>query len=107
MSGAMAGRLAEAFEYSAVFFLELTDTGGQLTDEEGRNVDTFRALEESVKDIPAALLEDTAQLAEKYPDEFERWLYGLIGRVSDQYRPATAAEFVAKLNSHVQRVAAS
>jgi hypothetical protein len=75
----------------------------QLTEEDGRNIDTFRALEKSVKDISPALMRDVADLASKYPDVFELSLTTLVSSVCDQFRPATAAEFVEKLNSYIRQ----
>jgi len=97
----MSERLAEAFEYSAIWYLEKGEFE-ELTEEEGRNVDTFRAFEEVVTEISPALMQDAAELAAKYPDVFEQSLTTLLGSVSDQFRPATAAEFVEKLNRYIR-----
>jgi hypothetical protein len=100
----MRERIAEAFEYSAIWYLENADHAGEdLTDEEGRNVASFHILEESVVQIPPALIQDVTELASKYPDVFELWLTTLLGSVCDQYRPATAAEFVEQLNAFIRR----
>jgi hypothetical protein len=104
----MAERLDEAFEYSAIWYLEKADQMGEgLTDEEGRNVDLFYALQKSLKEVPPVLIEDTADLAAKYPEMFEQSLTTLCGRVCDQFRPASATEFVEKLNSYIRRETAA
>jgi hypothetical protein len=65
----IAKRLAEAFEYSAIWYFEkVDDMVEELTEEDGRNIDTFRALEKSVNEISPALMQDAAELAAKYPD---------------------------------------
>jgi hypothetical protein len=80
-----------------------TDFGEDLTDEQGRNVDSFYALQKAVREISPALMQEASELAVKYPAVFQRSLESLLGSVSDQFRPATAAEFVERLNSHVRR----
>jgi hypothetical protein len=97
-------RLDEAFEYSAIWYLEKADhTGEELTDEEGRNVDLFYTLQKSLKEVPPALIQDAADLAAKYPELFEQSLTTLVSSICDQFRPATAAEFVTRLNTFIQR----
>src|SRR5580704_2129440 len=59
----MTERLEEAFEYSAIWHLEKTECGDELTDEECRNVKTFYALRDSVNDIPPELVQRTSDLA--------------------------------------------
>ena len=98
----MRERMAEAFEYSAIWYLEKGEFE-ELTDEEDRNVKLFYTLEESVAEIPPALIQDLTGLASKYPDVFEQWLTTLVSSVCDQFRPATAAEFVEHLNSFIRR----
>jgi hypothetical protein len=99
----MTQRLEQAFEYSAIWYFEkVDDMVEELTEADGRNIDTFRALEKSVKDISPALMQDAAELAAKYPDVFELSLTTLVSSVCDQFRPATAAEFVEKLNSYIR-----
>jgi hypothetical protein len=98
----MRERIAEAFEYSAIWYLEKGEFE-ELTDEEGRNINLFYALEESVTEIPPALMQDVTELASKYPDVFELWLTTLLSSVCDQFRPATAAEFVEQLNTFIRR----
>ena len=100
----MAERLDEAFEYSAKWYLEKADhTGEELTDEEGRNVDLFYAFQKSLKDVPPALIQDAADLASKYPELFEQSLTTLVSSICDQFRPATATEFVVQLNTFIRR----
>lgn len=75
----MAKRLEVAFEYSAIWYFEkVDDMVEELTEEDGRNIDTFRALEKSVKEIPPALMQDADELAAKYPDVFELSLTTLL-----------------------------
>lgn len=101
MISEMTERLAQAFKYAAVWYLEPTISGVELTDEEGRNVNSFRSFEMSVEDVPAALMEEMAELAKKYPDLYDNSLMTLLSSVSDTFRPATATEFVEKLNIYV------
>ena len=99
----MSERLAEAFEYSAIWYFEkVDDMVEELTEEDGRNIDTFRALEKSVNEMSPALIQDAADLAAKYPELFEQSLTTLVSSVCDQFRPATAAEFVEKLNRYIR-----
>jgi hypothetical protein len=99
----MRERLEQAFEYSAIWYFEkVDDMVEELTEEDGRNIDTFRDLEKSVNDISPALMQDAAELAAKYPDVFELSLTTLVSSVCDQFRPATAAEFVEKLISYIR-----
>jgi len=98
----MAERLDEAFEYSAIWYLEKGEFE-ELTDEEHRNVKSFYAFKESVKEMSPALMQDAADLAAKYPELFEQSLTTLVSSVCDQFRPATAAEFVAQLNTFIRR----
>jgi hypothetical protein len=100
----MAERMEEAFEYSAIWYLEKGEFE-ELTNEEGRNVVSFYALEKSVKEMSPALMQDTTELAGKYPEVFELSLRTLLSSVSDQFRPTTAAEFVEKLNSYIRHEA--
>ena len=100
----LAERLDEAFEYSAIWYLEKADhTGEELTDEEGRNVDLFCALQEFIKEVSPALMQDAADLASKYPELFEQSLTTLVSSICDQFRPATATEFVVQLNTFIRR----
>jgi hypothetical protein len=97
-------RLAEALRYSAIWYLEKAEYA-ELTDEEDRNVKTFWALEESVKNIPSAPRQELLGLVGKYPDLFEQSLMVLLCSVNDKFRPTTAAAFVEKLNAQMQYVA--
>jgi hypothetical protein len=97
-------RLAEAFEYSAIWYFEMVDDMvEELTEEDARNIDTFRALEKSVMEMSPALMQDAADLAANYPELFEQALTTLVSSVCDQFRPATATEFVEKLNGYIRR----
>jgi hypothetical protein len=99
-------KLAETFEAAAVWHYEISDIAHRkLTDEEDRNIESFEALAASVKDIPNALQEHAANLAKRHPDVFEQTLRILVTHVSDDFRPATATEFVTRLNRHVENVA--
>jgi hypothetical protein len=98
----IAERLDEAFEYSAIWYLEKGEFE-ELTDEENRNVKSFYALQESVKEMSPALMQDAADLATKHPELFEESLTTLVSSVCDQFRPATAAEFVEQLNTFIRR----
>jgi hypothetical protein len=102
MQREMTERLEEAFEYSAIWHLEKTECGGALTDEECRNVKTFHALRDSVKDIPPELMQRTAELARKHPGAFELSLSLFLDNVNDRFRPSTAAEFVRPMTAHVE-----
>jgi hypothetical protein len=100
----MTARLEQAFEYSAIWHFEMVDDRvEELTEEDGRDIDTFRALEKSVREISPALMQDTADLAAKYPEVFEQLLITLCGSVCDQFRPATAADFVGQLNIFIRQ----
>lgn len=79
----IAKQLEQTFEYSAIWVLEKLEYG-----------------EDTVARVPATLMEDTAVLAAKYPDAFERSLYALL---LNQSRPATAAEFVERVNEDVRK----
>jgi hypothetical protein len=98
----IAERFDEAFEYSAIWYLEKSEFE-ELTDEEGRNVDLFYALQKSLKEVSPALMQDAADLASKYPELFEQSLTTLVSSVCDQFRPASAAEFVTQLNTFIRR----
>jgi hypothetical protein len=102
MQREMTERLEEAFEYSAIWHLEKTECGNALTDEECRNVKTFHALRDSVKDIPPELMQRTAELARKHPGAFELSLSLFLDNVNDRFRPSTAAEFVRPMTAHVE-----
>jgi hypothetical protein len=98
----MTERLEEAFEYSAIWHLEKTECGDELTDEEDRNVKTFYALRDSVKDIPPELMQRTSDLARKHPGAFELSLSLFLDNVNDRFRPLTAADFVRPMTAHVE-----
>jgi hypothetical protein len=102
MQREISERLKEAFEYSAIWHLEKTECGDKLTDEEDRNVETFYALRDSVKDIPPELMQRTADLAQKHPGAFELSLMTFLSNVNDRFRPSTAAEFVGPMTAHVE-----
>ena len=102
MAQTVAARLSEAFRYSAVFYWEgVNDIAENLTDEEGRNIDTFDVLDKSIHDMPHELIERTIQLRAKNSKAFENSLTALCGSICDTFRPTTAAEFVEKLNEDI------
>lgn len=98
----MTERLKEAFEYSAIWHLEKTECGDELTDEEDRNVKAFYALRDSVKGIPPELMQRTENLARKHPGAFELSLSLFLDNVNDRFRPSTATEFVRPMTAHVE-----
>jgi hypothetical protein len=99
-------KLTETFQAAACFHYETSDIAHRkLTAEEDRNIESFEALAASVKDIPDALRQQTADLATRHRDVFEQTLRILVTHVSDEFRPATATEFVERLNRHVENVA--
>jgi hypothetical protein len=106
MPGGTTRRLAEALRYSAIWYLEKAEYAA-LTDEEDRNVKTYWALEESVKNIPSAPRQELLGLVRKYPDLFEQSPMTLLCSVNDKFRPTTAATFVEKLNAQIEFVAAN
>jgi hypothetical protein len=102
----MQRKLTETFQAAAVWHYEISDIAHRkLSDEEDRNIESFAALAASVKDIPDALRERAADLATRHPDVFEQTLRILVTHVSDEFRPATATEFVTRLNRHIESVA--
>ena len=103
MAQTVAARLSEAFRYSAVFYWEsVDDIAENLTDEEGRNIDTFDVLDKSIHDIPHELIERTIQLRAKNSKAFENSLTALCGSICDSFRPVTGAEFVERLNDDIR-----
>jgi hypothetical protein len=103
MARTVAARLSEAFRYSAVFYWEnVNDIAEKLTDEEGRNIDTFDVLDKSIHDIPHELIERTIQLRAKNSKAFENSLTALCGSICDSFRPVTGAEFVERLNDDIR-----
>ena len=98
----VANNWVQVFEYSAVWYLEKIEWGEDLTDEEDRNVATFRLLEQSVKDVPPTLLHDISGFEAKSPELFDQSLDSLVLSVSDQFRPVTATEFLGELNARLR-----
>jgi hypothetical protein len=99
----MSGRLCEAFEYSVVFLFEkVDDIAEKLSDEDSRSVRTFGELKKSVRNIPHELIEQTIQLRARNYDAFENSLTAMCAAVCDTFRPASAAEFVEKLNDDIR-----
>jgi hypothetical protein len=102
MAKSVSARLKEAFEYSAIFHLEKTESGHELTDEELRDIKTFEALEKSLPDVPHELMEQTIQLLVLNRDAFENSLTATSSAVCDTFRPGTAAEFIDRLNADIR-----
>jgi hypothetical protein len=97
-------RIAEKFEYSAIWYLEKEfDFYETLTREQDRNIKTFRTLEKSVGDIPLKLLRETAALERIHPALFNVFFTDALARVCDEFRPKTATEFIEALNAELKR----
>ena len=73
-----------------------------LSDEEGRNTDTFDVLDRSIRDIPLVLIEKAIELRTSNPKAFRNSLTAMCAAVCDTFRPATAAEFVERLNQDIR-----
>lgn len=96
-------RLSQAFRYSAIFYWEnVDDIAENLSDEEGRNTDTFDVLDRSIRDIPLVLIEKAIELRTSNPKAFRNSLTAMCAAVCDTFRPATAAEFVERLNQDIR-----
>ena len=107
MYGEMTERLEQAFEYSAIWYFEkVDDKVEELTEEDGRNIDTFRALEKIRQGYLAGSdagceracgkISGVCSSAHLHRASQQR-MYG-------QFRhPATAAGFVEQLNTFIRR----
>jgi hypothetical protein len=103
MAKSVAARLSEAFEYSAVYIWEkVGDIAEDMSEKDVRDLATFGALEKSVRDVPYELIEQTIQLHARNSDAFESSLTVMCSAVCDTFRPATAAEFIEKLNADIR-----
>ena len=103
MAKSVIARLREAFEYSVVYLWEkVDDVADDLSEEDVRDMATFNALQKSIRAIPHELIELTIQLHSQHPEVFENSLGALCGAVCDTFRPASAAEFVEKLNQDMR-----
>jgi hypothetical protein len=103
MTHELTAELKERLHYSAIWFLEKGEYS-PLTDEEERSVKTFYALEESVDQASATVIEHMAELNGKHPELFELGFLTMVARVSDKFRPATAGEFVGSLNDFIHHL---
>jgi hypothetical protein len=102
MTQSVSTFLSEHFLCSAHFFLEQTDTGGKLTEEQWRNVKTFEDLDNSLGAVPPELIEQTIQLRARSPEAFENSVSAMCAAVCDTFRPLTAADFVQKVNEDIR-----
>ena len=97
MAKPITARLREAFEYSVIFLMEKVDDNvADLSEEDGRDIDTFDALKKSIRAVPHDLIEQTIQLRVRDGQAFENSLTAMCAAVCDTFRPANAAEFLAK-----------
>ena len=102
MTQSVSARLREYFQCSGHFFLELTEFGDELTEEQGRNIKTFEDLDNSLDDVPHGLIEQTIQLRARSLEAFENSVSAMCAAVCDTFRPATAAQFVEKVNEDIR-----
>jgi hypothetical protein len=102
MTQSVPAFLSEHFVCGAHFFLEQTDTGGKLTEEQWRNVKTFEDLDGSLDSVPPELIEQTIQLRARDAEAFENSVSAMCAAVCDTFRPLTAADFVEKVNEDIR-----
>jgi hypothetical protein len=102
MAQSVTAFLSEHFLCSAHFFLEQTDTGGKLTEEEWRSVKTFEDLDDSIERLPPELIEETIQLRARNAEAFENSVSAMCAAVCDTFRPLTAADFLQKVNEDIR-----
>ena len=102
MTQSVPAFLSEHFVCSAHFFLEQTDTGGKLTEEQWRNVKTFEDLDVSVGSLSPELVEQTIQLRARNAEAFENSVSAMCAAVCDTFRPLTAADFLQKVNEDIR-----
>jgi hypothetical protein len=102
MTQTVSARLGEYFQCSGNFFLELTEFGDELTEEQGRNIKTFEDLDNSLDEVPHELIEQTIQLRARSSEAFENSVSAMCAAVCDTFRPTTAAEFVEKVNEDIR-----
>jgi hypothetical protein len=62
----------------------------------------LNALKRSIGAVPHELIEQTIQLHAQNPEAFENSVGALCAAVCDTFRPATATEFVEKLNEDIR-----
>jgi hypothetical protein len=102
MARSVSARFSEHFQWARDFFLELAEFGKELTEEQSRNIATFEALDNSLADVPHELIERVIQLRARNAEAFENSVSAMIGAVCDTFRPATAAEFIEKVNEDIR-----
>jgi hypothetical protein len=103
MAKSIASELSEAFQLSAIWYWEtVDDIAENLGPEDARNISTFGALDKSIANIPHELMERTIQLRARNAAAFENSLTAICVAVGDTFRPATAAEFLERLNEDLQ-----
>jgi hypothetical protein len=103
MAKAIVARMREVFEYSKVYIWEKNgDIAENMSEEDARDMETFGALQRSIRSIPHELIEQTIQLHSNSPEAFENSVLALAAAICDTFRPATAAEFVEKLNEDIR-----
>jgi hypothetical protein len=103
MAKPIAARLREAFEYSVIFVMESVDDNvADLSEEQGRDIDTLAALKKSIRAVPHDLIEQTIQLRARNGEAFDNSLTAMCAAICDTFRPATATEFVEKLNEDIR-----
>jgi hypothetical protein len=82
--------------------LKADDIAENLSEEDTRDMQTFNALKKSIRAIPPELIEQTIQLHSKNPEAFENSVSALCAAICDTFKPATATEFVEKLNEDIR-----
>jgi hypothetical protein len=102
MTQSVSANLSEHFLWARDFFLELTEFGKELTEEQSRNITTFEALDKSLGDVPHELIEQAIQLRARNAEAFANSVSAMIGAVCDTFRPVTAAEFIEKVNEDIR-----
>ena len=103
MAKALVARLREVFDEGQIYIWQKNgDLVENLSEEDARDMDTFVALQRSLRSIPHELIEQTIQLHSKNPEAFENSAQALCAAVCDTFRPVTAAEFVEKLNEDIR-----
>ena len=103
MAKAIVARMREAFEYSKVYIWEkVDDVAEDMSEEDVRDLETFGALQRTIRAIPHELIEQTIQLHSQNSEAFENSILALCAAVCETFRPETAAEFVEKLNEDIR-----
>jgi hypothetical protein len=102
MTQSVSAFLSEHFICSAHFFLEQTDTGGKLSEEQWRTVKAFEDLDNSLGKVPPELIEQTIQLRAQNAEAFKNSVSAMCAAVCDTFRPLTAADFLQKVNEDIR-----